>query len=184
MSSKSITIIGSGINSFFFIKTILKKGYSINLIDLDTDTVLSNPSKIIYKNNISPKITLKNFEEKIKVHKNYNKFIYNNFDSQSALAIGGLSNVWGGTVYKFNNIELIKNNLENLNLYHYLKYLNDDNFFLKKQSSDKYFEKNISNKYDLNYNNLLLYYNNEPFSVKESIKDLIKKKKLTFFLVL
>lgn len=181
MSSKSITIIGSGINSFFFIKTILKKGYSINLIDLDTDTVLSNPSKIIYKNNISPKITLKNFEEKIKVHKNYNKFIYNNFDSQSALAIGGLSNVWGGTVYKFNNIELIKNNLENLNLYHYLKYLNDDNFFLKKQSSDKYFEKNISNKYDLNYNNLLLYYNNEPFSVKESIKDLIKKKKINFF---
>jgi hypothetical protein len=182
MSSKSITIVGSGINSYFFIKTILKRGYTINLIDLDTDPVLSNPSKIIYKNNISPKITLKNFEEKIREHKSYNKFIYNNFDSQSALAIGGLSNVWGGTVYKFNNIELIKNNLENLNLYHYLKYLDDDNFFLKKQSPDKYFEKNINkNKYNLNYNNLLLYYNNEPFSVKESIKDLIKKKKINFF---
>ena len=182
MNTKSITIIGSGINSFFFIKTILKKGYKVNLIDLDTSNNLSDQNKVKYKDNISPKIALKNFDQKIKIHKNFNKFIYNNFDNQSVLAIGGLSNLWGGTVYKFNEQDLIKNKLNNFNLYKYLKYLDNDNFFLKKQNLDNFFEKNINkNKYDLNYNNLLLSNNNEPLKVKEKIKNLIKEKKIKFF---
>jgi hypothetical protein len=67
-------------------------------------------------------------------------------------------------------------------LYKYLKYLDNDNFFLKKQNLDNFFEKNINkNKYDLNYNNLLLSNNNEPLNVKEKIKNLIKEKKIKFF---
>ena len=103
---KQITIIGSGINSYFFIKTILSKGYKVNLIDIDTDKISNKKKEINYKLNISPKVTLENFEEKISIYKNYNKFIYNNFNNQSAISIGGLSNIWGGTVYKFNEDEL------------------------------------------------------------------------------
>ena len=182
MNAKSITVIGSGINSFFFIKTILKKGYKVNLIDVDTNTNLSDSKKTNYKNNISPKIILKNFEQKVQIHKEYNKFIYNNFDNQSALDIGGLSNLWGGTAYKFNDQELTKNKLNQFNLYKYLKYLDNDNYFLKKQKLDNFFEKNINKyNYDLNYNNLLLSHNNEPFNVKENFKKLIKEKKIKLF---
>ena len=182
MNYKSITIIGSGINSFFFIKTILSRGYKVNLIDADIETDKFYQNKINYKHNISPKITLNNFEKKIEMHKKYNKFTYNNFDNQSALAVGGLSNVWGGTAYKFNEHELIKNKLNRFNLYKYLKYLDNDNFVFKKQNLDDYFEKKINrNKYNLNYNNLLLSHNNEPLNVRENIENLIKQKKIKFF---
>ena len=123
MDKKQITIIGSGINSFFFIKTILNKGYKINLIDINTDNISNKKKEIDYKSYISPKIALKNFEEKINIYKNYNKLIYNNFNNQSAIGIGGLSNIWGGTVYKFSEDELIKNKLNKFELYKYLKYL-------------------------------------------------------------
>tara|TARA_X000000950_G_scaffold288806_1_gene407523 strand:+ start:1287 stop:2579 length:1293 start_codon:yes stop_codon:yes gene_type:complete len=182
MDPKSITIIGSGINSYFFIRTVLKKGFKVNLIDVDTETNSSDSKKKNYKNNISPKIILKNFEEKIQTHKEYNKLIYNNFDNQSALDIGGLSNLWGGCVYKFSDYELTKNKLNKFNLYEYLKYLYEDNYFLKQQDTDNFFEKNIDKyKYNLNYNNLLLSHNNEPLNVKRNFKNLIKEKKIKFF---
>lgn len=181
MNTKSITIIGSGINSFFFIKTILKKGYKVNLIDIDTDTETLDQRKINYKNNISPKITLKNFEDKIEIFKKYNKFSYNNFDNQSALSIGGLSNVWGGTTYMFNEHELIKNKLYQFKLDNYFKYLDNEKFLLKKQKFDNYFEKNVNkNYYNIKYNNLLLSNDNEPLNVKENIKSLIKQNKIRY----
>jgi hypothetical protein len=181
MNNKSLTIIGSGINSYFFIKTILKKGYEVNLIDSDLKIEDIKQKKIKYNNNISPKIRLKNFEQNIETYKIYNKFIYSNFDNQSALSIGGLSNVWGGTMYKFNDYDLKKNKLDKYNLYDFTKYINNENFFLKKQKSDNFFENNINkNKFDINYNHLLLSPNNEPLSVKEKIKDLIKENKIKF----
>lgn len=178
---KQITIIGSGINSYFFIKTILSKGYKVNLIDIDTDKLSNKKKEINYKLNISPKVTLENFEEKISIYKNYNKFIYNNFNNQSAISIGGLSNIWGGTVYKFNEDELIKNKMNKFELYKYLKYLDYKNIYLKKQSYDSYFEKNINQEqYQINYNNLLLLNNNKPLNVTESIKNYINQKKIKF----
>ena len=45
MDPKSITVIGSGINSYFFIRTILKKGFKVNLIDVDTETNSSDSKK-------------------------------------------------------------------------------------------------------------------------------------------
>ena len=45
--NKQITIIGSGINSYFFIKTILSKGYKVNLIDIDTDKISNKKKKLI-----------------------------------------------------------------------------------------------------------------------------------------
>ena len=181
MNNKSITIIGSGINSYFFIKTILKKGYEVNLIDSDLNIEDIKQNKIKYNNNISPKIRLKNFEQNIETYKIYNKFIYRNFDNQSALSIGGLSNIWGGTLYKFNDNDLKKNKLEDYNLYDFIKNIDNKKFFLKKQKPDNFFENNINkNKFDTKYNDLLLFQNNEPFSVKEKIKDLIKEDKIKF----
>ena len=175
--NKQITIIGSGINSYFFIKTILSKGYKVNLIDIDTDKISNKKKEINYKLNISPKVTLENFEEKISIYKNYNKFTYNNFNNQSAISIGGLSNIWGGTVYKFNEDELIKNKMNKFELYKYLKYLDYKNIYLKKQSYDSYFEKNINQEqYQINYNNLLLLNDNKPLNVTEHQK-LYKSKK-------
>lgn len=181
MNNKSITIIGSGINSYFFIKTILKKGYEVNLIDADINIEDIKQNKINYESNISPKIRLKNFEQNIEAYKIQNKFIYSNFDNQSALSIGGLSNIWGGTLYKFNDNDLKKNKLNEYNLYDYIKYIDNENFFLKKQKLDNFFENNINkNKFDTNYNDLLLSQNNEPLSVKEKINDLVKKNKIKF----
>ena len=44
MDPKSITVIGSGINSYFY-KNYFKKGFKVNLIDVDTETNSSDLKK-------------------------------------------------------------------------------------------------------------------------------------------
>tara|TARA_B100002003_G_scaffold246310_1_gene275684 strand:- start:239 stop:1372 length:1134 start_codon:yes stop_codon:yes gene_type:complete len=130
---------------------------------------------------MSPKIALNNFYQNISEFKKLNNLSYKNFDTQSALGLGGLSNIWGGTVYEFNNDELSKNNLQDINLYNYIKFLKDEDLILKKPEIDEYFEKNIDqNNFQIQYNKHLISKNNAPFSVKHKIKDLIKKKKVKF----
>jgi len=177
-NDNNITIIGSGINSYYFIKNILKRGAKINLIDFNVNNTQRNLNKK-FKSNVSPKIQLKNFQSNVESYKDLNNFDYINFDTQSALSIGGLSNVWGGTVYKFNEKDLWRNNLEKFELSNYIKNVSDDEIFLKKPLYDEYFEKNINKKnYKIKYNFNLVDKNENPINVKNKILDLVTKKKI------
>lgn len=63
-NDNNITIIGSGINSYYFIKNILKRGAKINLIDFNVNNTQRNLNKK-FKSNVSPKIQLKNFQSNV-----------------------------------------------------------------------------------------------------------------------
>jgi hypothetical protein len=181
MNINLITVIGSGINSYFFIINSLKRGKKITLIDRDISQHNYNIEQAKYDNSYSPKILLNKFQKNIKIFQEVNKFTYKNFNTQAAISIGGLSNVWGGTVYKFNEQELIKNHLNNFNLFKYMDSLNTQQYQLKSPTKDKYFEKNINNKeYQVNYNYLLLNNQNKPFNVSDEIKKLIRSGKIKF----
>jgi len=181
MKNKSITVIGSGINSYFFIKTLLDRGAQVNLIDQKIEENITNKDKINFDNDMSPKIALNNFHKNISDFIKFNKLSYKNFNTQSALGLGGLSNIWGGTVYEFNNNELTKNNLNDIDIYNYSKFLKDEDLILKKPEIDEYFETNIDkNIFQLQYNKHLVSTKDTPFNVKYKITDLIKKKKINF----
>jgi len=178
MLEKSITIIGSGINSYFFIKNLVDKNIKINLIDFTFNKKNNNKK---FDNQSSPKIQIENFDENIDKFKELNCLIYNNFNTQSGLAAGGLSNVWGGTIYKFTNEELKKNNLHKLNLYDYFKYLSDENLTINEPERKPFYENLINNNsYKINYNERLLSNFETPFNVKEKFITLINKNKINF----
>lgn len=178
MIEKSITIVGSGINAFFFIKNLVDNNIKINVIDF-TFSKKNNNQK--FDNLSSPKIQIENFDENINKFKELNCLIYNNFNTQSGLAIGGLSNLWGGTIYKFTNEELEKNNLHNFNLYSYFKYISDENLKIIEPKSKPFFENLFNNNfYSVKYNQRLVSNFEVPFNVKEKFRELINKKKINF----
>jgi hypothetical protein len=178
MIEKSITIIGSGINAFFFIKNLVDNNIRINLIDFTFNKTNNNKK---FDNLSSPKIQIENFDENIDKFKELNRLIYNNFNTQSGLAIGGLSNVWGGTIYKFTSDELKKNNLHDLNLYSYIKYITGENLKIIEPERKPFFENLFNNNsYTVNYNERLVSNFEDPFNVKEKFRELINKKKINF----
>ena len=178
MVEKSITIIGSGINSYFFIKNLVDKNIKINLIDFTFNKKNNNKK---FDNLSSPKIQIENFDENIDKFKELNCLIYNNFNTQSGLAVGGLSNVWGGTIYKFTSEELKKNNLYKLNLYDYFKYLSDENLTINEPEKKPFFDNLINNNsYNIKYNERLVSNFETPFNVKEKFRTLINNKKINF----
>ena len=182
MSLKSITVIGSGINAYFFVKNIITKDIKVNLIDYTNEkqtNEVNEKSDQIFDNTSSPKIIIENFSKKIEDFKKLNNFQYNNFDAQSAVSLGGLSNVWGGTIYKFTHDELKKNNLDKLNLYDYYKFLDDDNLSIEESQYQPFFEKSVNkSECSIKYNNNLLSPNKSPFNVKKKFQELIKEKKI------
>ncbi|WP_415323957.1 hypothetical protein [Candidatus Pelagibacter sp. Uisw_127] len=183
MTEKSITIVGSGINAYFFIKNLVNKDIKINLIDFSIDGLnkYNENSNRKFNNLSSPKILVENFDDNIDKFKELNCLTYNNFNTQSGLSIGGLSNVWGGTIYEFTNEELKKNNLHKFNLYDYLKYITDEDLKISEPERKPFFE-NLLNRdhFNINYNKRLLSTNGKPFNVKEKIQKLIDNKKINF----
>ena len=79
MSETSITIIGSGINAYFFIKNLVNKNIKINLIDFTFNKKYNNKK---FDNLSSPKIQIENFDENIDKFKELNCLLYNNFNTK------------------------------------------------------------------------------------------------------
>ena len=64
MTEKSITIVGSGINAYFFIKNLVNKDIKINLIDFSIDGLnkYNENNNRKFNNLSSPKILVENFD--------------------------------------------------------------------------------------------------------------------------
>ena len=183
MDENSYTVIGSGINSYFFIKTLLKRKIKVNLVDKNIINFeqKKNKENRTFKNNISPKVYLNNFERNIQEFIKKNNFVYSNFNTQSALSFGGLSNIWGGSIYKFNKHDLYRNNLQNESIFKYLKELKSYDLKIEKNLQNKFFEKNLNTKnYEIVYNWKLINHSGKPFSAQKEILHLIKSKKINF----
>ncbi len=103
---KKTIVIGSGPSGTSFAKALLKKNQKVTMIDVGY-TKKDN----FYENNYdkyNPRLSKFNNSFVEKNFKNFNKITEINFKAVGSLALGGLSNVWGGGAYNINKNLYIK----------------------------------------------------------------------------
>ena len=105
---RSIVILGGGLSASFAAKEFLKLNYKVVMIDAGFDGKDNFEDLVIDKSEIKPpsykfkikanEFAYKNFSSKLNIQTN-------NFQAVGSLATGGLSNIWGGGLSKFNEEE-------------------------------------------------------------------------------
>jgi len=155
---------------------LIEEKKKVTIIDQGYNTNTQIKKKDLGKKTYHPKIIKKDFHYVNYNFKKKNKILENNFSSLGSLAVGGLSNVWGGGYWERNknkvNIEINKFLDKNF------KIINFDSENSTKLTN--YLNNNITS---VNYSNadlLSLKNENEVYNSKKTIEKLKNEKNFSY----
>ena len=171
-----IIIIGSGPSGATLAESLIEEEKKVLVIDQGYNLNTEIKKNSLDKDSYHPKIIQKKFKYVNYNFKKKNKIVENNFSVLGSLAIGGLSNVWGGGYWEKNENKI------NLNIDQFL----DKNFKIINYDieSSKILTKYLNRKMNENYfkqaDLLSLKNENEVYNSKKTIEKLISNKNFNY----